>query len=72
MRIVVTFAPGGPNDLHARLLGEWLTNRLGQPFIVETRLGGGGTVGTEVVVRSSPDGYTLLLLSGGLPINAAL
>ena len=71
VRIVVTFPPGGPNDLHARLLGEWLANRLGQPFIVETRLGGGGTIGTEVVVRSAPDGYTLLLLSGGLAINAA-
>ena len=53
------------------MLGEWLANRLGQPFIVETRLGGGGTIGTEVVVRSAPDGYTLLLLSGGLAINAA-
>ncbi len=71
VRIVVTFPAGGSNDVHARLLGQWLSDRLGQPFVVENRPGGGGNVGTEAVVRSAPDGHTLLLLSVGIAINAA-
>jgi tripartite-type tricarboxylate transporter receptor subunit TctC len=71
VRIIVTFPPGGSNDIHARLLGQWLSSRLGKPFIVENRSGGGGNIGTEAVVRSVPDGYTLLLLSVGIAINAA-
>src|SRR5215510_13474540 len=71
VRIVVTFPPGGSNDFHARLLGQWLFERLGQPFVVEHRPGGGGNIGTEAVLRSAPDGYTLLLLSASLAINPA-
>jgi tripartite-type tricarboxylate transporter receptor subunit TctC len=71
VRIVVTFATGSSNDLHARLFGRWLSERLGQTFVVENRPGGGGNIGTEAVVRSAPDGHTLLLLSVGIAINAA-
>jgi tripartite-type tricarboxylate transporter receptor subunit TctC len=62
VRIVVGLAPGGANDIVARLMGQWLSERLGQPFVIENRPGGGGNIGTEAVVRGSPDGYTLLLI----------
>ena len=71
VRIVVTFPAGGANDFHARLFGQWLSERLGQPFVVENRPGGGGNIGTVEVVRSRPDGYTLLLLSIAHSINAS-
>src|SRR5262245_10865771 len=71
VRIIVTFPPGGSNDFHARLIGQWLSERLGQPFVVEHRPGGGGNIGTEAAVRSAPDGYTLLMLSASLAINPA-
>jgi tripartite-type tricarboxylate transporter receptor subunit TctC len=72
VRIIVGFPPGGPNDFHARLMGQWLSERLGQPFLVENRPGAGGNTGTEAVVRAAPDGYTLLLASSPDAINAVL
>ena len=63
VRIVVAFPPGGANDIHARMIGQWLLERLGQPFLVENRPGSGGNFGVEAVVRSPADGYTLLILT---------
>ncbi len=71
VRLIVAFAAGGPNDIVARLIGQWLTERLGQPFLIENRPGGGSTVGTEVVVRSPADGHTLLLCSPANTIGAS-
>src|SRR5258705_13588672 len=65
VRWIVTAAPGGPADIPARLMGEWLSERLGQPFIIENRPGAGGTIGTEAVVRAPADGYTLHLTATG-------
>src|SRR5262245_40660288 len=72
VRIVVATAPGGANDILTRLIDQWLSERLGQPFVVENRPGAGGNVGTEVVVKSPPDGYTLLLVGAFNAINATL
>jgi tripartite-type tricarboxylate transporter receptor subunit TctC len=72
VRIVVGFAPGGGVDITARLIGQSLSERLGQQFVVENRTGAGSNIGTEAVVNAAPDGYTLLLASGTNAINATL
>jgi tripartite-type tricarboxylate transporter receptor subunit TctC len=72
VRIVVGYPPGGPSDIVARLIGQSLSERLNQPFIVENRAGAGGNVGTETVVRAAPEGYTLLLVGAPNAINAAV
>jgi tripartite-type tricarboxylate transporter receptor subunit TctC len=72
VRIFVGFAPGGAVDILARLVGQWLSERLGQPFIIESRLGAGSNIATEAVVRAPPDGYTLLLVAPANAINATL
>jgi tripartite-type tricarboxylate transporter receptor subunit TctC len=72
VRVVVPFAAGGPGDILARLIGQWLSERFGQPFVIENRPGGGSNIGTEAVVRAPGDGYSLLLASGANAINAAL
>jgi tripartite-type tricarboxylate transporter receptor subunit TctC len=72
VRIIAPTAPGGAPDIVARLIGPWLSGRLGQQFVVENRPGGGSNIGTEAVVRAPPDGYTLLLMSNTNAINATL
>ena len=62
VRIIVGFPPGGANDIVARLVGQWLSERLGQPFVVENRPGAASNLATEAVVRAPADGYTLLLV----------
>jgi len=72
VRIVAPTGPAGAPDIVARLLGPWLSERLGQQFIVENRPGSGSNIGTEAVVRASPDGYTILVVSSSNAINTAL
>jgi len=72
VRMVAPFAAGGPADILARLIGQWLSERLGQPFVIENRPGAAGNIGTEVVVKSPPDGYTLILAGSPNMINATL
>src|SRR4030081_3182609 len=71
-RIVVGFAAGGATDIQARLMGQWLSDRLGQQFIIENRAGASGNIGTEAVAKAPADGYTLLQIVTPHAINAAL
>jgi tripartite-type tricarboxylate transporter receptor subunit TctC len=72
VRLIVGFPPGGGTDVAARLVGEWLSERLGQPVVIENRPGAGSNIATEAVVRAPADGYTLLLVSTAHAINATL
>jgi tripartite-type tricarboxylate transporter receptor subunit TctC len=72
VRLIVPFGPAGATDITARLVGQWLSERLGQQFIIENRPGAGGNVGTEAVVHAAPDGYTLGLFGAPSAINATL
>jgi tripartite-type tricarboxylate transporter receptor subunit TctC len=69
VRWIVGYPPGGATDITARLIGQWLSARLGQPFIIENRAGASGNIGTELVAKAAPDGYTLLLVNAGKTIN---
>ena len=64
VRLIVPLAPAGASDILARLIGQWLSERLDQQFVIDNRPGGGGNLGTEAVVRAPADGYTLLLVGG--------
>src|SRR5262245_46298056 len=72
VRLIVPIAPAGASDITARLIGQWLSERLGQQFVIDNRPGGGGNIGTEAVVRAPADGYTLLLVGSFNATNAAL
>jgi len=72
VRIIVATAAGGTTDLAARLIAQWLTDKLGQPFTVENRTGGSNNIGTEAVVRSAPDGYTLFMANSVNAINTSM
>jgi tripartite-type tricarboxylate transporter receptor subunit TctC len=72
VRWIVGFAPGGGNDIVARLMGQWLSQRLGQPVVIENRPGAATNIATETVVHAPPDGYTLLFASTSSAINATL
>src|SRR5258705_13617517 len=72
VRIVVPVPPGGALDILARLTGQWLSDHLGQPFVIENRPGGGTNIGVEAVVRAPADGHTLLLIPGSVTANATL
>jgi len=72
VRVVVGFAAGGSTDIRARVIGQWLHERLGQPFVIESRPGAGTNVATESVVRAPPDGYTLLMVGPSSAVNATL
>jgi tripartite-type tricarboxylate transporter receptor subunit TctC len=72
VRIIVGFAAGGNADTIARVMGQWLSERLGQPFVVENRTGAATNIAAEAVVRSPPDGYTLLFVTSANAINATV
>jgi tripartite-type tricarboxylate transporter receptor subunit TctC len=72
VRVVVPVAAGGANDVSARLMGQWLSEHLGQQFFIENRPGAGTNIGTEAVIRATPDGYTLLIAGSNAAINATL
>jgi tripartite-type tricarboxylate transporter receptor subunit TctC len=72
VRLIVPIAPAGAGDITARLIGQWLSERLGQQFVIDNRPGGGSNIGTEAVVRAPADGYTLLLVGSFNAVNATL
>src|SRR5215467_422439 len=72
VRIISGYPPGGVNDIYARLISQWLSERLGQQFIVENRPGAGGTLATELAARAAPDGYTLIVATSADAWNATL
>src|SRR5262245_23403094 len=72
VRLIVPLGPAGATDITARLVGQWLSERLGQQFVIENRPGAGGNIGTEAVVHAAPDGYTLGLFGAPSAINATL
>jgi tripartite-type tricarboxylate transporter receptor subunit TctC len=72
VRLIVGFPPGGVGDISSRLIGQWLSDRLGQPFVIENRPGAASNIATEAVVKAPPDGYTLLHVSTTNAINATL
>ena len=72
VRWIVGYPPAGATDIAARLMGQWLSERLNQPFVIENRPAASGNIGTEAVVNAPPDGYTLLLVNAGNAINAML
>jgi tripartite-type tricarboxylate transporter receptor subunit TctC len=72
VRLIVPFGPAGASDITARVIGQWLSERLGQQFVIENRPGAGGNIGTEAVVRAAPDGYTLLYVTTPNAVNATL
>jgi len=72
VRIIVGFPPGGAPDIFARLIGQWLSDRLGQPFVIDNRPGAASNIGTEAVVKAPADGYTLLEVSGANAVSATL
>ena len=72
VRLVVPFPAGGPNDVFARLMGQWLTERLNQPFIIDNRPGAGGNIGTDSVVKAPADGHTFLVINSNHAVNVSL
>ena len=69
---IVPYPPAGTTDVLARMVAQWLTEKMGQPFVVENRPGAGNNIGTEAVIKSPPDGYTMLLVNPANGINATL